>query len=96
LDGTWNLVVKGPTGPQPTVLVMEKKGDTLSGTQSGQGSSTSVTDVTVDGNKVSWVNHVTRPIKLKVTFTGEITGNTMSGKCKAGFMGSYPFTATKE
>jgi hypothetical protein len=96
LDGTWNLVVKGPTGPQPTVLVMERAGNTLTGTQSGQGSSTSVTDVTVDGNKVSWVNHVTRPIKLKVTFTGEITGNTMSGKCKAGFMGSYPFTAIKE
>lgn len=96
LEGTWNLVVKGPTGPQPTVLVMERAGNTLTGTQSGQGSSTSVTDVTVDGNKVSWVNHVTRPIKLKVTFTGEITGNTMSGKCKAGFMGSYPFTATKE
>jgi len=96
LEGTWNLVVKGPTGPQPTVLVLERAGDTLSGTQSGQGSSTSVTDVTVDGSKVSWVNHVTRPIKLKVTFTGEISGNSMSGKCKAGFMGSYPFTATKE
>jgi cytochrome P450 len=96
LDGTWNLVVKGPTGPQPTVLALERDGDKLVGTQSGQGSSTSVTDVLVDGSKVSWVNHVTRPIKLKVTFTGEIVGNTMSGKCKAGFMGSYPFTATKE
>jgi len=96
LEGTWNLIVKGPTGPQPTVLVMERAGDTLVGTQSGQGSSTSVTDVQVDGSKVSWVNHVTRPIKLKVTFTGEIVGNSMSGKCKAGFMGSYPFTATKE
>jgi cytochrome P450 len=96
LDGKWNLVVKGPTGAQPTVLVIERAGDKLTGTQSGQGSSTAVTDVTVDGNKVSWVNHVTRPIKLKVTFTGEIAGNSMSGKCKAGFMGSYPFTAVKE
>ena len=96
LEGTWNLVVKGPTGAQPTVLVLERSGDTLTGTQSGQGSSTTVTDVRIDGSKVSWVNHVTRPIKLKVTFTGEISGNRMSGKCKAGFMGSYPFTATKE
>lgn len=94
-EGTWNLVVKGPTGPQPTVLVLERAGDTLTGTQSGQGSTTPVADIKVDGNKVSWVNHVTKPIKIKVTFTGQITGNDMSGTCKAGFMGSYPFTATK-
>jgi cytochrome P450 len=96
LEGTWNLVVKGPTGPQPTVLVITRTGDTLGGTQSGQGSSTDVTDVRIDGQKVSWINHVTRPIKLKVTFTGEITGSSMSGKCKPGFLGSYPFTAVKE
>jgi cytochrome P450 len=96
LEGTWKLVVKGPTGPQPTVLLIEREGDVLGGSQSGQGSSTNVTDVKIDGNKVSWVNHVTKPIKLKVTFTGEILGSSMSGKCKAGFMGSYPFTANKE
>ena len=95
LEGTWNLVVKGPTGPQPTVLVLSRTGDTYTGTQTGQGSTTNVTDVSVDGNKVSWVNHVTQPIKLKATFTGEITGNNMTGKCKAGFFGSFPFSATK-
>jgi cytochrome P450 len=95
LDGTWNLVVKGPTGPQPTVLVLERADNTFTGTQSGQGSTTTVTDVQVDGNKVCWVNHVTKPIKLKVTFNGEITGDSMSGKCKAGVFGTFPFTATK-
>src|SRR5205823_77967 len=95
LEGTWNLVVKGPTGPQPTVLVLERTGDTFTGTQSGQGNTSTVTDVQVDGNKVSWVNHVTKPIKLKATFTGEITGDSMSGKVKAGFFGSFPFSATK-
>jgi cytochrome P450 len=96
LEGTWNLVVKGPTGPQPTVLVMKQEAGKLTGTMTGQGSTTAVSDVQVDGNKVSWVNHVTKPIKLKVTFTGEIKGNNLSGKAKAGFMGSYPFTAVKE
>jgi hypothetical protein len=35
-------------------------------------------------------------LKLKVTFAGEIHGNTMSGKCKAGLMGTYKFNAVKE
>jgi cytochrome P450 len=96
LEGTWNLVVKGPTGPQPTVLVIQRAGDTRTGTQTGQGVTSEVTDVKVDGNSVSWVNHVTKPMKLKVTFVGEITGNSMSGKVKVGFLGAFTFTAVKE
>ena len=96
LEGTWKLVVKGPTGPQPTLLVIARAGGTLSDSQTGQGSTTDVTDVRIDGRKVSWVNHVKSPTKLKVTFTGETTGSSMSGSCKPGFLGTYPFTAVKE
>ncbi|MET0283560.1 MAG: cytochrome P450, partial [Polyangiales bacterium] len=96
LEGTWNLTVKGPTGAQATVLVIKSEGGVLTGSATGQGSTTAVTDVKVEGNNVSWVNNVTKPMKLKVTFTGEIAGNTITGKCKAGFMGSFKFTGTKE
>lgn len=95
LEGVWDLVVKGPTGPQPTVLEIERSGEAYSGSQTGQGSTSAVSDVKVDGNKVSWVNHVTKPMKLKVEFRGEIAGANMTGKAKAGFMGSYSFTAEK-
>lgn len=95
LEGTWNVVVKGPTGPQPAVLTLEKSGDSYTGAQTGGGSSTPVADFKLTGNKVYWVNHVTKPMKIKVEFNGELVGNTISGKAKAGFMGSYPFTATK-
>lgn len=57
--------------------------------------STPTQDLTVDGGKIRWINRVTKPMKLKVEFNGVIEGNNMSGKCKAGFMGSYPFTGTK-
>ena len=95
LEGTWNVVVKGPTGPQPAVLVLERNGDHYTGSQSGQGSTTPIADFKRTGNKVYWVNHVTKPMKIKVEFNGELNGNVLSGKAKAGFMGSYPFTATK-
>lgn len=97
LEGKWNVVIKGPTGKRPTVLVMERSGDTITGTQSSDsGSATQVTDIQLEGRKISWVNHVTKPMTIKVTFTGEIEGNSMSGKAKIGFMGTYPFTAVKE
>jgi hypothetical protein len=96
LEGTWNVVIKGPTGKRPTVLVMQRSGDVLTGTQSAGGEPTVVTDIAFDGANISWVNHVTKPMTIKVTFTGEVQGNSMSGKAKIGFMGSYPFTAVKE
>ena len=96
LEGKWNVVIKGPTGKRPTVLVMEREGDRLTGTQSAGGEPTVVTDIEFDGCHVSWVNHVTKPLTIKVTFTGEVQGNNMSGKAKIGFMGTYPFTAVKE
>jgi 2,4-diaminopentanoate dehydrogenase len=95
IEGKWNIVVKGPTGPQATELVIERKDGQLGGAQSGQGMSSPISDVSVDGNAISWVNHVTKPMKLKVTFTGTFDGATMTGKCKAGFLGSYPFTGTR-
>jgi hypothetical protein len=42
------------------------------------------------------VNNTTKPMKLKVEFTGEVNGDQMSGKVKTGFMGTFPFTGTKE
>jgi cytochrome P450 len=94
--GKWTVVVKGPTGAQPSTLELELKDGKLGGTQSGQGSTSAVLDLALEGNKIRWVNQVTKPMKLKVEFSGTIDGRQMSGKCKAGFMGSYPFTGVKE
>lgn len=97
LEGRWNLTLKGPTGKQASTLIVERAGDAFSGSQTGsQGAPTTISDVVVDGAKVSWVNNVTKPMSLKIVFTGEIEGNNMSGKAKIGFMGTFPFTAVKE
>lgn len=95
LEGTWNVVVKGPTGPQPAVLVLERSGANITGSQTGQGSTSPIADFKKDGNSIYWCNHITKPMKMKVEFRGELSGNVITGKAKAGFMGSYPFTATK-
>ena len=96
LEGKWTVVVKGPTGPQSSTLVLERVDGKLGGTQTGQGQTSPLLDLKVEGNKIRWINQVTKPMKLKVEFSGEINGGQISGKCKAGFMGSYPFTGVKE
>jgi cytochrome P450 len=96
LEGKWTVTVKGPTGPMPSTLVLERKDGVLTGSMSGQGTTTAISDAKLEGDKISWINHVTKPMKLKAEFSGVISGKEMSGKVKTGFMGSFPFTGVKE
>jgi len=96
LEGTWNLTIKSPTGPMETTLLIERSGDTLSGSQSGQGLTSPISEVKFEGNKLSWTNHVTKPMRMKLECSGVIEGRNISGKVKAGFMGTYPFSGSKQ
>jgi hypothetical protein len=95
IEGKWDVVVKGPTGAQATELLIEKVDGKLAGTQTGQGVSSPIMDLSFDGTNIRWINLVTKPMKLKVEFNAVVEGGAMSGKCKAGFMGSYKFTGVK-
>lgn len=95
LEGTWTMMIRSPTGTVTTTLVIERKNGELCGDQTGQGVTTPMTDVKFDGRDLSWVSLATKPIKLKCTFQGRLEGSRITGKMKAGFMGSYAFSAIK-
>lgn len=95
VDGNWTITVKGPTGAESTQLVLASNGSKLTGTQSGRGMTADILDAKFENGKIFWVNQITKPMKMKVEFSGTVDGNTMTGKAKAGFMGSYPFTGVK-
>ena len=96
IEGKWTVTIKGPTGPMATTLTLERVGDAITGTQEGQGQSSAIRDARLEGDKLVWVNEVAKPMKLRLEFSAVIAGRSMSGKVKAGFMGSYPFTGVKE
>jgi len=83
-------------GAMQTVLVIKTDGQTFSGTQSGQGQSANITDGRIEGEKIFWTNQVVTPVKMKLEYTGVIGADGgMTGKVKAGFMGSFPFTGVR-
>jgi 2,4-diaminopentanoate dehydrogenase len=96
VDGTWMLTIKSPTGPIETILVIARSEVGFTGTQSGQGVSSPISDVKLEGNKLAWTNYVTKPMKMKLECAGVIDGKNISGKVKAGFMGSYPFSGSRQ
>lgn len=95
LEGSWNVIIKGPTGPMPTTLLLERVNGALAGSQSGQGSTSQISNAKFDNGSIYWINQITKPMKMKLEFSGTVKGGEMSGKVKAGFMGSFPFTGVK-
>lgn len=95
IEGDWNITIKAPTGPLHTLLSLQFRDGNLTGSQSGDGTVAPIVDAKIEGNNIYWINHATKPIKLKCEFKAVIDGAQMIGKMKAGFMGSYSFTAVK-
>lgn len=97
LEGKWALKMKGPAGPVAGTTVFETINGALLGTQSfGPGMTEPITEVKVDGDTIIWVSHIKKPMKMKLEFSGQRNGGEMSGKVKAGFVGTYSFTGRKE
>ncbi|WP_317933430.1 cytochrome P450 [Halioxenophilus sp. WMMB6] len=97
VDGEWSVVVKGPTGPMESMLSLRSEGGQLMGEQTGDGTTTALDsiDYTAANGEILWTSKISKPMKLKLQFKGSVTGDSMSGKVKAGFMGSFAFTAKK-
>jgi len=95
VDGNWNITVNSPMGAQPSSLTLKADGSTLTGTQSAQGNSQDIQGGKVDGNHVTWSNSITTPFPMTLEFDGNIDGDKISGSCKAGSFGSFPFSGTR-
>lgn len=97
LDGTWKVIIHGPTGPQETTLELKTIDGVLTGTQSAMGQQEVATDLSFDpgSSTLSWVNKITQPLPLTLTFSGTVEGTHISGKVNAAIMGSFAFTAVK-
>src|SRR5262249_48521792 len=48
IEGNWKVTIKGPTGPQDTTLNLKAANGVLGGTQSGDGMTNTIEEITYD------------------------------------------------
>jgi hypothetical protein len=96
IDGTWKVTIESPMGPMASTLILASADGAVTGTQSGQDETQTISEGKIEGNNIFWANNVSKPIAMKIEFSGVVDGSQMSGKAKAGFFGSFPFTGVKE
>lgn len=95
IDGTWNVTVNSPMGPQKSKVTLAANGETLTGTGSGPEGEKAIADGKVNGEAVSWKIDIVSPMPMTVEFSGKVEGDKLNGQVKAGAFGSFPFTGER-
>ncbi|MCD0421357.1 hypothetical protein LOC51_29405 [Rubrivivax sp. JA1024] len=95
VDGNWKLTMSTPMGERQADLTLKADGGTLTGSQSADGDAGEIFDGTVNGDDVAWKLSITNPMPLTLSYTGKVSGDSMSGEMGIGPMGSFPFTGAK-
>lgn len=90
LDGVWDFAVSTPVGQEPHKMTIETHPD---GTLTGEvrhlknGSVMQIEDGRHSGNSMTWKMRMDKPIKVNLSVSTQVDGNTLSGWAKAGLFG---------
>jgi len=93
--GKWNVTMETPIGTQKFVWDLQSQAGAWSGTMAASTGTTALTNIVADGDRFSCESNVSSPMgSIHVAFSGEVTGNTVTGSCRTQF-GNSAFTGTR-
>jgi hypothetical protein len=86
VDGTWRLVIHTPIGQQRAVVRLSTVDGVWHGVARDEryGEEVQLTDIVLDGARLTWAQSITRPMRLHLTFDVTVDGDELSGRSKAG------------
>ncbi|SEE08633.1 hypothetical protein SAMN04490357_6863 [Streptomyces misionensis] len=94
-EGTWDLTIATPVGRIEAVARFRYDDGVLSGTAHGAGQDVPLTDLVSDGDRLTWRQSVTKPLRLNLTFAVTVTGDTLSGTSRAGRLPASQVTGVR-
>nr|WP_231951941.1 hypothetical protein [Nocardia terpenica] len=95
IDGVWDLTIITPIGPMRPVIELRTVEGLLVGTAHGAGEDLSLTDISLDGDRLSWKQSITSPMRLNLTFAVTLDGDTLTGSSQAGRLPSSKVTGRR-
>ncbi|MFF9204131.1 hypothetical protein ACF1AE_20405 [Streptomyces sp. NPDC014986] len=83
-EGVWDLSVSTPIGRIEAVVELARRAGVLTGTAHGAGENAPLADITLDGDRLTWKQAITKPLRLNLAFAVTVDGDTLTGTSKAG------------
>lgn len=82
--GTWDVTIKTPIGSLAVEYVFTAEGDGVSGAGTFREDVVPLRDITVDGQRVTWRQSITKPMRLNLEFDVHVDGDRLHGHSRAG------------
>jgi len=95
LTGTWNISISTPIGTQSVILELTESSGVVEGIAKGDAETTPLINPILDGNRLTWKQSITRPMRLNLKFDVTIDGDTLIGTSKAGMLPTSKVTGTR-
>ncbi|MEU1382202.1 hypothetical protein [Streptomyces albidoflavus] len=95
VEGTWDLSIATPVGRIKAVVTLRRVDGVLTGTAEGAGQEVVLSEVVADGDRVTWKQAVTRPLRLNLAFDVTVDGDALHGVSRAGRLPSSRVTGVR-
>jgi hypothetical protein len=89
--GTWDVTIKTPIGS----LAVEYAFAATGGVATLRGDTVALRDIAIDGQRVTWRQSITKPMRLNLDFDVHVDGDRLHGHSRAGRLPRSVVTGTR-
>jgi hypothetical protein len=82
--GSWDITIDTPIGRITPIFVITEEDGAVHGVAHSEEGAIDFYDVLAEGDRLTWKQDVTKPMKLSLKFDVTVDGDTMVGTSKAG------------
>ncbi|OBK51112.1 hypothetical protein [Mycobacterium sp. 1081908.1] len=93
--GDWDVTIKTPIGSLAVSYTFRQTVDGAAGTATYKGETVALQDISIDGDRATWRQSVTKPMRLHLAFDVHVDGDTLSGHSRAGRLPRSAVTGTR-
>lgn len=95
IAGTWNITIPTPIGTQSVVLELTEHDGVIAGSAKSAAEAVPLINPVRDGNRLTWTQLITKPMRLNLKFDVTFDGDTLTGTSKAGMLPTSKVTGTR-
>ncbi|MCT7660303.1 hypothetical protein [Mycobacterium deserti] len=95
IGGDWDVTIKTPIASLAVVYTFSEIDGRVDGTATGKGETVPLRDIVVAGQRVTWRQSVTKPMRLNLDFDVVVDGDRLTGHSRAGRLPRSPVTGVR-
>jgi hypothetical protein len=82
--GDWDVSIKTPIGSLAVLYTFTEHDGTIAGTATAKDEAVPLHGIAVDGQRITWRQSVTKPMRLNLDFDVVVDGDRLTGHSRAG------------